>query len=70
VYANVDEVFDYSFEIQGHQIRVASVDLRAPWDTVECRMKDLLRHGANQPRPSDTAVREVHEDGTANLEIS
>jgi 5-methylcytosine-specific restriction enzyme subunit McrC len=70
VYANVDEVFDYTFAIQGHQIRVASVDLRAPWDTVECRMKDLLSHGDSRPRSASTAVREVNEDGTFNLEIS
>ncbi len=68
VYANVDAVFDYTFTIQDHRVRVASVDLQAPWDAVECRMKDLLAHGHGRTRPMRVVVRNMKDDGNSNLQ--
>lgn len=66
VYANVDEVFDYTFTVQDHRIRIASVDLQAPWDAVECRMKELLAHGDGRVKPMRAVVRNL-KDGNSNL---
>jgi 5-methylcytosine-specific restriction enzyme subunit McrC len=67
VYANVDEVFDHTFTIQDHRVRVASVDLQAPWDAVESRMKDLLAHGDGHARPMRVVVRDM-KDGNSKLQ--
>jgi 5-methylcytosine-specific restriction enzyme subunit McrC len=67
VYANVDEVFDHTLTIQDHRVRVASVDLQAPWDAVESRMKDLLAHGDSHARPIRVVVQDM-KDGNSKLQ--
>jgi 5-methylcytosine-specific restriction enzyme subunit McrC len=54
IYASVEGEFDYTLNIFGHAVRLASVDLQADWGEVECRMRGLLFHGIGRTGPADS----------------
>jgi 5-methylcytosine-specific restriction enzyme subunit McrC len=43
LYPTVDTTLDLRFTIHGHPVRVATVDLNAPWTAIRTRLLDLIR---------------------------
>ena len=62
LYPAVRTSFDHSFEIEGHRVRIASVDLDQPWQMIHTRLLDVIAFpqklrsgcevGEQFPRPS------------------
>ncbi len=50
LYAAVDEVFDYRFQLSGKQFRVCSIDLSQNWKIIEKNLIELLNNRAENKR--------------------
>ncbi|RYD39833.1 MAG: hypothetical protein EOP83_36170 [Verrucomicrobiaceae bacterium] len=42
LYPAVRKSFDHSFRIEGHSVKVASVDLDQPWDVIHRRLLEVI----------------------------